>query len=150
RLIVVRLPHQIHRILITGLRRCEGEHCSGANQQESHGVIWRHYTSRASSFCPKISLTSLATSCNVQPSCNRLHAKVDAMSRLLVSVLFFSLPCLAQFPSAIQGPVTDSSGAAVPDAKVTLKNVDTGIVRTSLTSAEGLYRIPSLGPGTYS
>src|SRR5262245_59709873 len=72
------------------------------------------------------------------------------MSRLFLGVLLFCLPCLGQFSSAIQGTITDSSGAAIPDAKVTLKNVDTGIVRSAMTSPEGLYRIPSLGPGVYT
>jgi hypothetical protein len=72
------------------------------------------------------------------------------MSRLLLAVLLAALPCAAQFSSALQGTITDSSGAGVPDAKVTIKNTDTGIVREAMTSPEGLYRFASLGPGTYS
>lgn len=72
------------------------------------------------------------------------------MLRLVLGFLLIALPCAAQFSSAIQGTVTDSSNAAVPEAKVTLKNVETGIVRDATTSAEGFYRITSLGPGTYT
>ena len=49
----------------------------------------------------------------------------------------------------ILGEVSDSSGALVPGAKVTIRNVDTGISRTATTDAAGRYRIPQLGPGNY-
>jgi hypothetical protein len=66
---------------------------------------------------------------------------------VLAAVL--ALPVLAQFSSSIEGSVTDSSGAVVPDAQVTLTNVDTGISRTVPTNGEGLYRFPALAPGHY-
>jgi hypothetical protein len=72
------------------------------------------------------------------------------MFKIALGIFLSTLPCAAQFSSAIQGTITDSSNAAIPEAKVTLKNVDTGIVREALTSPEGLYRISSLGPGTYT
>ncbi|HJZ98287.1 MAG TPA: TonB-dependent receptor [Candidatus Solibacter sp.] len=72
------------------------------------------------------------------------------MTRLLLSLVVWALPCAAQFSSAIQGTITDSSNAAVPGARVTLKNVDTGIVREAVTNTDGVYRISSLGPGTYT
>src|SRR5258706_9609496 len=50
----------------------------------------------------------------------------------------------------ISGSVTDSSGAAVPGATVTIKNVDTGLVRTVTTSDDGSYAAPELPIGTYS
>src|SRR5689334_9314273 len=72
------------------------------------------------------------------------------MSKVWVGLLFCVLPCAAQFSSAIQGTVTDTTSAAVPGAKITLKNVDTGIVRETVTSNEGFYLISSLGAGTYT
>lgn len=57
---------------------------------------------------------------------------------------------MAQFSSAIQGTVVDASNAAVPEAKVVVKNVATGISREATTSSEGFYRISNLGPGIYS
>ena len=71
------------------------------------------------------------------------------MIRFVLSMLLAAVPAIAQFSSAIQGTVTDASHAAVADAKVTVKNQATGIARTTATSAEGLYRVSSLGPGTY-
>jgi hypothetical protein len=51
--------------------------------------------------------------------------------------------------ATILGTVTDPQGNAVPDASVVAKNVDTGIERSTTTTAEGLYRIPNLAPGNY-
>ena len=72
------------------------------------------------------------------------------MTRVLFALLLATSPALAQFSSAIQGTVTDTSHAAIPDAKVTVKNQATGIVRETVTNVEGYYRVSSLGPGTYS
>src|SRR6266404_1058462 len=54
------------------------------------------------------------------------------------------------FRGTILGSVTDSSGAAVPGATVTIKNVDTGLVRTVTTSDDGSYAAPELPIGTYT
>ena len=54
------------------------------------------------------------------------------------------------FRGTILGSVTDSSGAAVPGATVTVKNMDTGLVRTVTTSDDGSYAAPELPIGTYS
>ena len=50
----------------------------------------------------------------------------------------------------ILGTVLDSSGSAVPNATVTVKNQETGVARTTATSAEGFYTTPSLIPGKYN
>jgi hypothetical protein len=50
----------------------------------------------------------------------------------------------------ILGTVTDSSGAAVPNAQITITNQDTGVVRTSVSTAEGNFNVPSILPGKYS
>src|SRR6516165_5660576 len=71
------------------------------------------------------------------------------MFRIVLLSLLSASAAVAQFSSAIQGTVTDASHAAVADAKVTVKNEATGIVRTTVTSGEGIYRVSSLGPGTY-
>ncbi len=47
------------------------------------------------------------------------------------------------------GVVSDSSGAIVPGAKVTLKSLETGDVRTDTTSGAGQYRFSLLKPGEY-
>src|ERR671931_2859839 len=54
------------------------------------------------------------------------------------------------FRGTILGTVTDPSGAVVSGAKVTAKNVATGLERTTQTSADGSYSIPELPIGTYT
>jgi Carboxypeptidase regulatory-like domain len=50
---------------------------------------------------------------------------------------------------AIYGVVSDSSGAVVPNAKVDLKNIATGIERTVSTDEAGRYTAPLLQVGEY-
>jgi len=49
----------------------------------------------------------------------------------------------------IIGAVTDSSGAAIANAQVTLTNVDTGIARSFSVQTDGQYRFSPVAPGTY-
>jgi hypothetical protein len=49
----------------------------------------------------------------------------------------------------ILGAVTDTSGAAIVSSIVTIRNVETGITRTVLSSDIGGYRAPNLQPGSY-
>src|SRR5712671_2713007 len=49
----------------------------------------------------------------------------------------------------ITGTVTDSSGAVVPNAKVTAKATTTGGERSTTTSGEGDYTIPELPAAPY-
>jgi len=50
----------------------------------------------------------------------------------------------------ITGTVKDASGAIIPGATVTARNVETGLTRTDVTNGQGEYRLPSLPPGRYS
>src|SRR5690349_14394324 len=47
------------------------------------------------------------------------------------------------------GTVTDTSGASVPAAKVTITEVNTGISRSMDTNASGNFSFPTLEPGIY-
>ena len=50
----------------------------------------------------------------------------------------------------ILGSVTDVSGAAIPNAQVTLTNLDTKVTQTTQTTGAGDYTFTQLGPGNYS
>jgi len=47
------------------------------------------------------------------------------------------------------GVITDSSGAVVPGAIVTIKSVESGETRTVTANAQGQYRFPLMKPGDY-
>jgi hypothetical protein len=49
----------------------------------------------------------------------------------------------------ITGTVTDSSGAVVPDAQVTVTNVGTSLTRNTTTNNTGAYILPQMPPGVY-
>jgi hypothetical protein len=53
------------------------------------------------------------------------------------------------FLGSINGTVTDSTGAVVPESNVTLTEVTTGIQQTERSNAAGNYSFPDLKPGTY-
>jgi hypothetical protein len=74
-------------------------------------------------------------------------------SLLLCALATFALSALAQRQlgtGAISGMVADESGAAVMDAKVTLTNVETGLVRELVSGAGGQFVAPVLPIGTYT
>src|SRR6202048_4341441 len=52
--------------------------------------------------------------------------------------------------ATITGRVLDPGGASVPDATVTATNTETGIVRTTKTTSDGLFRFDNLPPGIYN
>lgn len=49
----------------------------------------------------------------------------------------------------VSGRVLDNTGAVIPGAEVSMKNVSTGLVRTTETGPDGSYNITSLPVGTY-
>ena len=65
-------------------------------------------------------------------------------------ILLFTLTLAAQVQNGqFSGTVTDPSGAAVPNAKITVSNQATGLSVSATSNATGSYSIPELPPGTY-
>jgi hypothetical protein len=57
---------------------------------------------------------------------------------------------LAQATTAtVLGTVTDTSGAAIPDAAVLVKNVATGVTQSTVSDGQGRFTVPSLEVGNY-
>jgi hypothetical protein len=64
--------------------------------------------------------------------------------------LFFSAPVEAQVSGAtLSGLIADPSGAGIPNANVSIKNMETGEVREVPTNGNGFYSAPNLLPGIY-
>ena len=64
-------------------------------------------------------------------------------------LLLVPLNLYGQAVSRINGEVTDQGGAVVPEAKVTVTNVDTNVSQTTTTTSAGTYLIIDVIPGTY-
>ena len=69
---------------------------------------------------------------------------------LAAAFLFLALCLCAEFGSGIQGTIVDNSGAVIPSACLVVTNVSAGVSRDVLTSGAGIFRVLSLGAGTYT
>lgn len=72
-----------------------------------------------------------------------------AVTALLLSLLAVK-PAAAQTAGVILGQVKDPSGAAIPNATVTLTSADTGSARTAASGEDGAYRFNAVEPGHYN
>jgi hypothetical protein len=71
-------------------------------------------------------------------------------SLIVLAALLGGLPTYAQVnTSTISGTVTDESGSAVPNAKVTTTIIATGQQRDGVTNGVGEFVLPQLAPGAY-
>src|SRR5580658_7003114 len=83
--------------------------------------------------------------------------KRNGLRRFATACIFAALTLLcapAAFSQTITtadvvGVVSDSSGAIIPGAKITIKSMESGESRTETTNAEGQYRFPLMKPGDY-
>jgi hypothetical protein len=68
-----------------------------------------------------------------------------------VTLSIMCRPAVAQSgEGSLQGTVTDSTGAVIPNATVTVTNTATSITTSQTTTSAGIYTISPLKPGTYS
>lgn len=79
------------------------------------------------------------------------RAKFCIASLAVFSLVLAAQPLVAQtMLSNFTGEVTDSSGAAIPKATITVTNQGTGAIRTAETDSTGGYRIEGVLVGNYS
>jgi hypothetical protein len=72
------------------------------------------------------------------------------LSTICLFVLFTAPPgALAQVTGTITGTVRDTSGAVIPQARVTATSIETNLPRTVMTDGAGQYVIPQLAVGHY-
>jgi hypothetical protein len=72
----------------------------------------------------------------------------------VVMLLFFSFGArIVAYPQVtggtFSGTVTDSTGAVIPNAQISILNLATGVARNATTNDAGFYSLPNLLPGTY-
>ena len=69
---------------------------------------------------------------------------------ICIFLLFLSSLAVAQEVGNFVGTVQDSEGNALPGATVTAKNTNTGLTQSTITNAQGRYRIERIIRGTYN
>ena len=76
---------------------------------------------------------------------------IKLIRTLICGVVIFggSLAAFGQFGSGVQGTVSDSSGAVVPGATVTVTNIATNRSTDVTTNDSGFYSVSGLAQGTY-
>src|SRR5215471_16357647 len=80
----------------------------------------------------------------------RLRA-ISLAAGILVSLAIAAAPAAAQVTTAaIEGVVTDSSGAVLAGVNVEISNVDTNLTRSLVTDNDGRFAALQLPPGRYS
>ncbi|WP_446743961.1 carboxypeptidase regulatory-like domain-containing protein [Silvibacterium acidisoli] len=72
-----------------------------------------------------------------------------------IALLFAALvsaTCMAQSTNSgdIRGTVTDATGAVIPDVKITVLNVDTGVSKDFTSNNDGIYDTSSIVAGSYT
>src|SRR5215471_13449968 len=67
----------------------------------------------------------------------------------LVLLLGWATPARAQLTGRIKGTITDPSGAGVPSASVTVRNMETDVLRNATSEADGSYLFLALPVGPY-
>jgi hypothetical protein len=68
---------------------------------------------------------------------------------LLAGIVVSAISVQAQYRASLRGTVSDSQGAVLPGATVTLVNKATGATLTSTSDGNGIYQFNALPPAPY-
>src|SRR5437763_6709796 len=84
------------------------------------------------------------------PECEGKSMKKLQVCLVILSVLVLATGAVAQIQNGqFTGTVTDPSGAAIPNAKVSVTNMSTNLSVTTTTNQSGLFVVRELPVGTY-
>src|ERR1035438_261706 len=79
------------------------------------------------------------------------HGYLGLLAMLLSVAGLMPLVATAQQATAnVNGVVKDPAGAAIANGQIELTNENTGVVRKTSTTTDGIYNFPSVVPGVYS
>ena len=77
------------------------------------------------------------------------YSTVWVLALFLLAALVSAIPLGAQNTAAITGIVNDSTGAVIGNATVTAKDLDRGVVFSTVTDSVGVYNLSQLPVGRY-
>jgi hypothetical protein len=77
-----------------------------------------------------------------------MHTRNVYTLALTIAMFGISQAAFAQV-AQVAGRVSDPAGSAVPEARIALTNVDTGVTLEATSNEQGYYNMPSLTPGNY-
>jgi carboxypeptidase family protein/TonB-dependent receptor-like protein len=81
---------------------------------------------------------------------NKIRAVITVILAIMILAPLWALPAYGQSDrGAITGTVTDTSGAIILGAKVTIVNINSGETRVASTTAEGYFTFPELPANSY-
>src|SRR5579872_1852381 len=80
---------------------------------------------------------------------SRSVSSVQRALSLIACIVFSTVMAQAQYRTSIQGVVTDTSGAVIPGANLTLTNPATGEKQTRVSDDTGVYNFNALPPARY-
>ena len=84
---------------------------------------------------------------------NLMNRKISKLALIILCLTFAAGSLFGQSQATtgqITGVVTDTNGAVIPNATVTLTNKSTNATQTATTSGDGIYRFVLLQPGIYT
>src|SRR5262245_223865 len=79
----------------------------------------------------------------------RVSKKRVGLAIVTLCMVAIASVAYAQATSTFNGRVLDQGDAVLPGVTITATNTATGVVRTTVTNADGSYYLPSLEPGVY-
>ena len=85
----------------------------------------------------------------MQTSVPRMRSYATLLASVLLGLTLLSSAAHGQATASIVGTVTDPSGAAVANAKITITSVETGLARSTVTNSSGSYAAHELPIGHY-
>lgn len=68
---------------------------------------------------------------------------------LLAATVVVSWPLAAQTQTRLTGTVSDNTGSVIPGARITITNVNTGVLQQTETNPSGSYNFPFVAAGQY-
>src|ERR1700730_1253183 len=78
-----------------------------------------------------------------------MHRSISRIVAAVFATWLLAVPAFAALTGDIEGRVLDAAGAAVPNAKVTIKSISTGAIRVVTTNQTGEYSAPQIDIGDY-